>query len=316
MSHALSTLGAPFAVTALFTITVAMASCTSKDPASFCGDGVRDLDEQCDDGNAIAGDGCTDTCRIEIPASCGNGVIDDEETCDDGEETSACDVDCTPVACGDAIRNVAAGEACDDGNTENGDGCSDDCNLELPPFCGDGNVGGDETCDAGGETETCDDDCTAVACGDGNLNEAAGEACDDGNTIDDDGCSASCQLPPQICGLSGISCDTPVTDMVGGASSTNDFNSHPCLAGIDTSGPEHVYEWVADRTASVNLYNEGSGGVHIIVYEAQADCSVGTCLAGAAVGPQFDAVQGTKYLIVVDSAPATEAIFYIGMYCN
>jgi len=30
-----------------------------------CGDGIRELDEQCDDGNNIDGDGCSSTCRIE-----------------------------------------------------------------------------------------------------------------------------------------------------------------------------------------------------------------------------------------------------------
>src|SRR5690606_23096915 len=67
----------------------------------------------------------------------------------------------------------------------------------MPARCGDGFVwntdGGDEICDDGEETPTCDSDCTEVECGDGQLNVAAGEGCDDGNTIDGDGCSSSCQ---------------------------------------------------------------------------------------------------------------------------
>jgi cysteine-rich repeat protein len=32
---------------------------------SFCGDGVQDAGEQCDDGNAVSGDGCSATCTLE-----------------------------------------------------------------------------------------------------------------------------------------------------------------------------------------------------------------------------------------------------------
>lgn len=70
-----------------------------------CGDGVKDTDlgEQCDDGNEIQDDGCTNACT-------------------------------TPV-CGDAI--VQAGEDCDDGDKEINDMCPSDCND------GSGGSGGD-----------------------------------------------------------------------------------------------------------------------------------------------------------------------------
>ena len=61
--------------------------------------------------------------------------------------------------CGDGILD--AGEACDDGNTTNGDGCSSTCELES--LCGDGILEGNEVCD-------------------------------DGNTVDGDGCSSTCEL--------------------------------------------------------------------------------------------------------------------------
>ncbi|MEO8700547.1 MAG: hypothetical protein ABI867_10910 [Kofleriaceae bacterium] len=61
----------------------------------------------------------------------------------------------------------------------------------LGRFCGDGTVISPEACDPGdaGETETCDDDCTAVSCGDGVVNFTAGEDCD---PPDDKTCSATC----------------------------------------------------------------------------------------------------------------------------
>ena len=61
-----------------------------------CANGILDENEACDDGNLIAGDGCSPDCRsIE---TCGNGVVDH-----------------------------AVGEVCDDGNTESGDECCGDC---------------------------------------------------------------------------------------------------------------------------------------------------------------------------------------------
>lgn len=94
-------------------------------------------------------------------------------------------------SCGDGI--VQAGEDCDDGGESAT--CDDDCSLAL---CGDSstNVTAGEACDTGGETATCDDDCTGVLCGDGNTNEAAGESCDAA------GESATCDVDctPVVCG--------------------------------------------------------------------------------------------------------------------
>lgn len=59
--------------------------------------------------------------------------------------------------------------------------------------CGDRIVDSGEACDDGGESATCNANCTAVSCGDGVFNAAAGEVCDDGNTADRDGCSANCR---------------------------------------------------------------------------------------------------------------------------
>jgi len=51
-----------------------------------------------------------------------------------------------------------------------------------------------EDCDPGGMAETaeCNPDCSAATCGDGLVNAAAGEACDDGDPSPYDGCTAGC----------------------------------------------------------------------------------------------------------------------------
>lgn len=69
---------------------------TSNPPTSFCGDGVVDGGEECDDGNVTSGDGCTASCLIEVPDNCGNGVIEGIEECDDNNNISGdgCSIIC------------------------------------------------------------------------------------------------------------------------------------------------------------------------------------------------------------------------------
>lgn len=90
---------------------------------------------------------------------CGDGQVDPGEACDDGQATKLCDDDCTPVACGDAHLNEAAGEECDDGNVDETDGCRSSC---LLPKCGDGMLDDGEACDDGNavDGDGCDNDCT------------------------------------------------------------------------------------------------------------------------------------------------------------
>ena len=137
---------------------------------------------------------------------------------------------CTAV-CGD--KALGGEEECDDGNTENGDGCSSSCMIEagyscvhyaVPPspcgvsedwcmpVCGDGLVLGSEVweegyCDDGnlesgdGCSRGCQVEC-GYTCSDGEPCEtvcgdglvAGSEKCDDGNSADGDGCSSTCEV--------------------------------------------------------------------------------------------------------------------------
>ena len=105
---------------------------------------------------------------------------------------------CTPH-CGDGIVN--GNEVCDDGvNDGRYGGCNPGCDG-LGPYCGDGALAaGIEACDDGRNISTygqpgCGPGCKIVPrCGDGRVDGLYGEACDDGNTESDDGCSSTCQL--------------------------------------------------------------------------------------------------------------------------
>ncbi len=126
------------------------------DGNAFCGDGVVEGDEQCDDGNPLDTDACTNAC---MSAVCGDGIVQaGVEECDDGNptDTDACTSMCVTAVCGDGL--VQAGvEECDDQNDINTDACVEGC---LAAVCGDGFVQENvETCDS---DENCNDSCDGV----------------------------------------------------------------------------------------------------------------------------------------------------------
>ena len=145
--------------------------------------------EQCDPPMPNAG--CNGACRFEF---CGDGVQQPAEQCDDGPTgSSTCyggndqTLGCLRKGCGAAGNNnniVDPGEECDPPN-----GVNCDASCQLVAICGDGHLNngshpttpGSEVCDpkhAASTPATCDGDCTPRQCGDGFVNSAAGEQCD------------------------------------------------------------------------------------------------------------------------------------------
>ena len=120
-------------------------------------------------------------------------------------------IDGGPVGCcGNGILDP--GEQCDDGNTNNGDGCSATCQLETGwclPMPG----------------QTCVD---PLLCGNGIL--TSNEACDDGNTVSGDGCSGDCQTiePGWQCRVPGKPCTRICGNQLDGSVS--------CDGGSDQGG--------------------------------------------------------------------------------
>lgn len=171
---------------------------------------------------------------------CGNSVIDAGEACDDGNTQSGdgCSSTCAQEFCGDGVANNT-NEICDDGGNDPGDGCSATCVIEV---CGDGVANNNgEQCDDGGATsgDGCSAVCVVEFCGDGILNNT-NETCDDGNVDGGDGCNASCQL--EFCGdgtMNGSeACDGTFTSACPVAGSTCG-TSCECVAPLlpEPSGP-------------------------------------------------------------------------------
>ncbi len=186
------------------------------------------------DGNARIEDGDGDTVAIvdmgahESPR-CGDNIRQGGEACDGTDDAACpalCQTDCTcPPFCGDG--SVDAGEQCDDGGETAS--CDDDCTFV---YCGDGhtNETASETCDDAGESATCDDDCTTVACGDGNTNETAGEACDDGG--ESATCDADCTVA--LCGDGTVNATAGETCDDAGESATCDLDCTAAVCGDAT----------------------------------------------------------------------------------
>ncbi len=106
-------------------------------------------------------------------AQCGDAVVEGEEDCDEGA-SAGCDVDCTFVQCGDGTTNPLADEECDDGNVQDGDGCSAACRVELP-----------STSDETGESTSTSVDIT------GGTSEGTGTSSDDGGESTSDASAAA-----------------------------------------------------------------------------------------------------------------------------
>ena len=114
---------------------------------------------QCDDGNTVSGDGCSNDCQIERGWRCSGGSHTSPDVCTE--------------ICGDGRDFHSFPNECDDGNTKAGDGCSATCTVETGYKCSGGSPTSKDVC--------------AEICGDGlDFHNWANE-CDDGNTVSGDG---------------------------------------------------------------------------------------------------------------------------------
>ena len=78
--------------------------------------------EGCDDGNDVAGDGCSPTCQVEPTFT---------------HDASGKPTNGTP-SCGDGFKTLS--EDCDDGNSSSGDGCSSACKEESGWVCNENTI--------------------------------------------------------------------------------------------------------------------------------------------------------------------------------
>jgi len=283
------------------------AKCVS---TMVCGDGFVTGTEQCDDKNTVAGDGCSSTCALEpgwvcpVPgvscnaAACGDGKVAGAEECDDGNVnnndgcSSTCKlqtttvttapsaagpgstkienwhcptpgVACQKTVCGNGVREGT--EQCDDGAAGKDkpyDGCTPDCQWE--PTCPNGKC--NSRC---GDGLLFDFD----ANGDGTIDEE----CDDGNTRNGDGCSATCKKETGYDCTTAVEADPAFLDVPvvlrdftyangAGADKHPDFESYGCAIAskglVNTSLASGVptFRWNGVGTDPAGVDGNGTCG--------------------------------------------------------
>ncbi|MEM9452651.1 MAG: DUF4215 domain-containing protein [Myxococcota bacterium] len=174
----------------------------------------------------------------------------EDETVDTTADTTGPD-----AQCGDGLISDES-EACDDGNTDDGDGCSAACEIENGFECMD-------------EPSTC-----ASVCGDGLV--ASDEVCDDGNTDDGDGCSAACEpengfmcvgepsVCASICGDGLVASDEPCDDM----------NVVPGDGCTELCEVENGYECMDEPSTCTTICGDG------IVVDGLEECDDMNVMAG------------------------------------
>ena len=158
--------------------TMGKADGDATDTGSGDGDGDGNTgDENAGDGDGDSGDGDGD--------GDGDGHVDsgDGDGDGDGDPGGDGDGDGDPGGDGD-------GDPSGDGDGEPGEG-----DAGPTPFCGDGNIDLDETCDDGNmlDNDECTSLCLPANCGDTFVHEGV-EQCDDGNMDESDGCSPQCTI--------------------------------------------------------------------------------------------------------------------------
>lgn len=177
-------------------------------------------------------------CALDNPThDCGNGIAcptslacdlahrtcvppDDLEACAGREELAACstrmaaegtchDGLCSPIGCGNGVWDRSYTEGCDDGNNDDGDGCSATCATE--------------------------------GCGNGALDH--GEQCDDGNLRSHDGCDSRC-TPEVLAWTPLVQVENPAVAYAAGAYDEA-RHRYVMFGGIDAAETFHgdTLEW-------------------------------------------------------------------------
>ncbi|MBU1220118.1 hypothetical protein KKF34_10490 [Myxococcota bacterium] len=200
-----------------------------------------------------------------------------------------------PNPCGNGLQDD--GEECDDSNLNDGDGCSSLCLIEhdwvctdwpsiCEQSCGNGELDAGEDCDDGGESSSCNSDCTISICGDGKHNQTAGEQCDDGTATAQcnsdctlPGCGDGIKAPHEECDDGGETetCNSNCTLSECGDGVTNDTAGEECDDGGESSvcNANCTLSECGDGVTNVTAGEECDGPGETV--DCDPDCSFSEC---------------------------------------
>ena len=269
-----------------------------------CGNGVLDPTDACDDGNTTAGDGCDPGCAIESGYNCTTAegaasecfVVPEAWTSSQGDgypfcsETSYNDGETCNCGCGVVDPDCAQQDAAD--ICALGLGCIPEEAVSL--------FGVDPSAIVLVPDPTDNTQCIANTCGDGWA--VSDEECDDGNTTDGDGCSATCTVEdgfdcatdsertsqlflsvcaPIVCGDGIVNGEEDCDD---GNTTAGDGCSDACATedGYSCSGePSVCVALPAEWTCSAGFFGSGDG----------CDCGCGALDPDCGDAPTLDACE-------------------------
>jgi hypothetical protein len=150
--------------------------------------GTVDNADDCDDGEALAWTGATESCD-EVDNDC-NGTVDEGVTTTfygDGDQDGYGDDTVTTEACSQPAYYATVGGDCDDTDADYSPGATEGCDGE--DYNCDGAMDNDADVDGYPDVSCGGDDCDDT---DNTVNPAATEVCEDGIDNDCDGTSGSC----------------------------------------------------------------------------------------------------------------------------
>lgn len=282
-------------------------------PIPVCGDGVLgEINEVCDDGNTVSGDGCSADCTmVEYGPICDGAATLVDGTTTSGDTTTAWDgfqASCqlgiaradvytfTPPSRGrlrvalqsPTVQAVSVRSTCDDVDTELG------CNTTFPfgpapeVIVQITDPSEDLTVLVSAYTVleqgpyTLDTEFIEESCGDGIV--AGSEVCDDGNTTSGDGCSADCsEIEYDVyCGQApALTAGTPIPGDTTGAPN---LYQATCSNEIFGSGAERLYTYTAPAAGRLRLtLEQGDQDLTLAVFDACGAPSEMTELACSSV---------------------------------
>jgi cysteine-rich repeat protein len=201
--------------------------CPMKQQSRSCGDGRVDDGEECDNGKERNGDGnCSATCQF---LACGDGVLSPElgEECEPKREevyavdpttgqlttelrfmAASCGATCAVPDCGEdgvcvggcakIVKSACAVSSSVQSSSrapEPVHAAASSSSVAYVARCGNAVKDSGEQCDDGNslDSDGCTIACKLPRCGDGALQK--GEECDDGNAYNADACSNACKRP-------------------------------------------------------------------------------------------------------------------------
>jgi cysteine-rich repeat protein len=255
---------------------------------------------------AVDAVGCSDARTVDVVctlgAACGNGQLDPGEQCDDGnaDNTDSCTTQCQNAVCGDGFV-LAGTETCDDDNN-----LTEECAYGLAScsVC-------NSTCqDVAGEVDVC---------GDGTVDSA--ETCDDSNTTTEECayglascsvCNSACQTGAGVTHLCGDGVvDAPDEQCDGGAGCNSSCqtvvdNCTPCRNAncVDYQG----INWVAgcfDSSATGDTARAAAGAVFSPA-QVQACVDAMACASANDCGRTFGSIANDCYCGAFDATFALD----------